>query len=217
MLVSDIKSRVKRQFGDEAAVQVTDADILRWINDGLRDIVMKNEGVLETSSTTATVASQQDYTLPTNLLVLRNIRYKRLGDLSFYKLVGMSLSEFDEYIDGWEGTAYGPSTPVVYTVYGGALKLFPIPQLANETIKLVYSRVPVDVTADGDTPDLPLPYHNAIVDYCLQKAYELDEDWGSADNIAADYDAKIRLNKERESWQHREHYPNITVIGDDYW
>lgn len=219
MILSDVKTRVKRQFGDEAAVQVTDADIVRWVNDAQRDCVMKNETVLQTSSTTSAVAQQQDYTLPATLLILRTIHFKRTGDLSFYKLEGMSFSEFDEYVDGWDGTQYGYTQPTVYTVYPtGTLKLFPIPSEASTNgIKLIYSRMPTDVAVDGDSIDLPLPYHNAVVDYCLAKAYELDEDWSAANNMSAAYDVGIKLNKERENWTNRDVYPRITVLEEDFW
>lgn len=219
MILSDVKIRVKRQFGDEAAVQVTDADIVRWVNDAQRDCVMKNETVLQTSSTTSAVANQQDYTLPTNLQILRTIRFKRTGDLSYYKLEGMSMSEFDEYVDGWDGTAYGASVPVVYTVYpSGTLKIFPVPAEASTNgIKIVYSRQPVDVVNDADSIDLPLSYHNAVVAYCLARAYELDEDWSAANNMGAEYDAGIKLNKDRENWTNREVYPRITVLDEDMY
>lgn len=219
MNLSDVKTRVKRQFGDEASVQITDDDIVRWVNDAQRDVVMKNETVLQTTATTNSVANQQSYTFPADLLVLRGIHYKRMdGDPAFYKLRGMSYTEFDEYIDGWEGTAYGPSHPVVYTTYANSISLFPIPvNSATGNIKIIYSREPVDLANDSDVIDLPVPYHNAIVDYCLARAYELDEDWGAANNMSAQYDTSVRLNKERENWGNHEAYPRITVNLEDYW
>lgn len=218
MIVSDIKTRVRRKFGDEAAVQIDDADIVRWINDAQRDVVMKNETVLQTASTSNAVANQQDYTLPANLLVLRGVHYKNTSAPSYYKLQGMSFNEFDEQIDGWEGTLYGPSTPTVYTVYAGSIKVFPIPvSSGTANFKLYYSRQPVDVVADGDTIDLPLAYHNSIVDYCMAQAYEMDEDWNSANNSNATYDSRVRLNKEREEWGNHEVYPRITIEAEDLW
>lgn len=219
MNLGEVKTRVKRQFGDEASVQVTDEDITRWVNDAQRDIVMKNETVLQTTALTSSVANQQDYSFPATLLVLRGIHYKKaLTDPSFYKLRGMSYQEFDEYIDGWEGTSYGPSHPMTYTTYGDSIKMFPIPvDSVTDNIKIVFSRQPTDVDDDADTLDLPLAYHNAIVEYCLSKAYELDEDWGAANNLAAQYDVSVKLNKERENWGNHEQYPRITVSLEDYW
>lgn len=218
MIVSDVKTRVKRQFGDEAAVQVTDADILRWINDGQKDIALHNETVLQKSSTANSVANQQDYLLPTDLLTLRALHWKRNNDVAFYHLKGMSFQEFDEYIDGWEGTAFQASNPMVYTIFEGNIKLFPIPiQSGTSNLKIFYNRQPADVVNDGDVIDLPAAYHNAIVSYCLTKAYELDEDWGAASTLAQQKTEDIRMNRERENWSNTEYYPRITASAEDYW
>lgn len=219
MNLEEVKTRVRRQFGDEASVQITDEDITRWVNDAQRDVVMKNETLLQKIALTSSVAEQQSYSFPSDLLILRSIQYKRTtGDLSYYKLKGMSYAEFDEYIDGWDGKAYGPSYPIVYTTYANEFKLYPIPVSSEtENIKLTYSRQPTDVVNDTDVLDLPLAYHNAIVEYCLSKAYELDEDWSAANNLATQYDTSVRLNRERENWGNHEFYPRVTTLLDDYW
>lgn len=219
MDLSDVKIRVKRQFGDESGVQITDDDITRWVNDAQRDIVMRNESVLQTTSTTDSVAEQQAYDFPTDLLVLRSIHYKREdGDLAFYKLKGMSYTEFDEYIDGWEGTAYGPSYPIVYTTYADQILLFPIPvSSGTDNLKIIYSRQPTELTSDVDEIDLPLAYHNAVVEFCLTQAYQLDEDWNAAGVLSTQYTASVNLNKERENWGNHEVYPRITTNMEDYW
>jgi hypothetical protein len=219
MNLSDVIVRVQRQFGDESGVQITSDDVTRWANDAQRDIVLRNESVLQTTGTANSVANQQAYAFPQNLLVLRSIHYKREdGDLAFYKLKGMSYTEFDEYIDGWEGTAYGPSYPIVYTTYADQILLFPIPvSSGTNNIKIVYSREPTELTSDVDQIDLPLPYHNAVVDYCLAKAYQLDEDWNAAGVLSNEYNASVNLNRERENWNNHEVYPRITTNIEDFW
>lgn len=219
MNLGEVKTRVKRQFGDEASVQITDDDITRWANDAQRDVVMRNESVLQTTSIANSVALQQSYSFPPDLLILRGIHYKREdGDLAFYKLKGMSYTEFDEYIDGWDGTAYGPSYPIVYTTYANEFHLFPIPVSSGTgNLKITYSREPVDLDDDSDEIDLPTPYHNAVVDYCLAQAYRLDEDWNAANVMETDYVSSVALNKERENWGNHEFYPRISTILEDFW
>lgn len=219
MNLSDVMIRVKRQFGDEAGIQVTEDDITRWANDAQRDIVMRNESILQTTRTANSVASQQFYDFPDDLLVLRSIHYKRTdGDLAFYKLKGMSYTEFDEYIDGWEGTAYGPAWPICYTTYSNQIAMFPIPvNDGTDNIKIIYSREPTELVDSTDELDLPVPYHNSVVEYCLQKAYQLDEDWNAANILAAQYNTSVNLNKERENWGNHEVYPRISTQLDDYW
>lgn len=216
MIVSDIYSRVKRQFGDESGVQVTDADILRWINSGQREIVMQNEGLLEKTALTNTVENQQEYDLPVDLLVLKFISLKYTGQNSFFKLKGYSATKFNEYVDGWSGTDFGTGTPVAYTLFSGKIILFPIPDTTiSNAIKIYYNRKPVDVTGSLDTPDLPEIYHESLVKYCLQQAYEMDEDWDASQLKGSAVDADISLLRGREEWKEQERYPVITVLAED--
>lgn len=220
MNLGEIKTRVKRQFGDESGVQVTDGDIVRWVNDGQRDIVNQNEGILEEVVTANSVVGQQLYALPTNLLVLRGVTYKSSSDLSYYQMRGRSMQQFNIEADGWDGSQWANNRqPQLYSVWKGSIRLFPVPD-ENQVaaLKIYYQRMPVDVALDGDIPDLPLQYHNAVVNYCLSQAYELDEDWDSAGNKAQAMSADITANREREKWGNQEFYPTITTMPwDEDW
>jgi hypothetical protein len=216
VIVSDIYSRVKRQFGDESGVQLTDDDILRYINSGQREIVMQNEGLLEKTALTSTVANQQEYDLPVDLLILKFISLKYTDQLSYFKLRGLKTTDFNEYIDGWSGTALGTAAPYVYTIFSGKIILFPIPDTSVvDALKIYYNRKPVDVAGSSDTPDLPELYHEALVKYCLQQAYEMDEDWDASQLKGSALDSDIALLRGREEWREQETYPVITVRQED--
>ena len=49
--IQDVANRVKRTFGDESGVQVTDDDIIRWVNDAQLEISRQNEDLLEAVGT----------------------------------------------------------------------------------------------------------------------------------------------------------------------
>src|SRR5215813_3046774 len=99
MIVSDVVIRVRRIFGDEAAVQVTDDDIIRWINDGQIEVVKHNEGALQKSDLVDLVANQSTYAMPADLLIVRALRFKYTSMQSFSRLKYKSLQEFDELIE----------------------------------------------------------------------------------------------------------------------
>lgn len=209
---------MKRLFGDESGVQVTDDDIVRWANDAQRDITMENEDILQKSTVTDAVEGQQNYSLPTDIMVLRSVSYKHATSTSYLHLRGMTLQEFDELVDGWDGPLYGNGWPQIYHVYENTLKVWPLPASSIVAgFKIYYSRRPVDLVNDVDQIDLPIPYHNAVVNYCLAKAYELDEDLQSATYKDAQVQNAIVKNKDRENWVNREYYPTITVQADDVW
>lgn len=216
MIVSDILTRVKRQFGDESGVQVTDDDILRWVNDGQRQIVMSNDGLLETTSTSNSVANQQSYSVPTNLLIFKSVSFKGTGQVSYVQLRGMSFNEFQKHIDSWDGDTTQTGTPVVYTLYAGNIIVYPIPDTSiTSAFKIYYTRKPTDVVNSGDTPDLPLLYHETLVKYCLQQAYEMDEDWQAFTSKSTEVAADLSLLRGRDDWKQQDTYPTITVLTED--
>lgn len=220
MNVAQIQSYVKRQFGDESGVQVTDEDIIRWINSGMRQIVLQNESLLEKTSTANSVALQQVYSLPVDLLNLKGIQYRESLTTSYYVLKGYELTKFNQYIDGWDESSSNQTNgvPFCYTVNEGQIIVHPTPDTAiTAAFKIYYNRSPVEVVTAADTPELPILYHESIVKYCLQQAYELDEDWDGVGNKEGQLAKELDLLRGREDWKIQESYPVITVLNDDNW
>jgi hypothetical protein len=207
MLVSEIKDRVKRQFGDESGVQVTDADIVRWINDGMREIAQRND-LLEVIATSDIIANQQQYELPSDILTLNSVYYE------YSKLDGVSLAEAQVQFNTDVAPPVG--LPRFVWVYANTLNLYPIPDSSiTMALKVYYTRLPVLVANDADTPELPLQYHPRIVEYCLQQAYELDEDWAASGNKNAQLVDGLNSLKDQDKWTQRASYPVITVMPWD--
>lgn len=218
MNLSDVKIRVKRQFGDESAVQVTDADITRWTNDAQREITLNNEGLLEATSAIDLIAGQQQYNLPVNCFILKSITCQTADAPAYIHMQGMSIQQFDSFMDGWDGTLYGPGTPTVYTVFADIVRVFPIPAVTSLSgLKFYYTKSPGDVANDNDTINLPVLYHNAVVNYCLQKAYELDEDWNGSNAKGQELAKELHIMRNRDGWRNQETYQTITVLPDDSW
>lgn len=216
MIVSDIITRVRRIFGDEAAVQVDDADIIRWINDGQIEIIKHNDGALQKTSLIDLVATQAQYTMPTDLMILRALRYKYSDMLSFSALKYKNMQQFDDAIDGWDGTLYTTGHPQFFTMYEGKVILFPIPdQSLVSGIKVLYNQKPTDVVATTDALALPLIYHNTVMKYCMWQASLLDEDNDPAAMFKADFIADMNLLMTRETTEATATYATITVLDCD--
>ncbi len=217
MNLGDVKTRVKRQFGDEAQVQISDADIIRWANDGQRHVTMNNETINQKTGFADLVSGQQSYTLPTDLFVLASLSIKYTSENSYYHIEGMTVIEFNKYLNGWDGTGIsGTNRPYVYHKYSNTVRLFPTP--ANNVVqgmKLDYARYPIDLANNADDIDLPFEYHSVIVDYCLQQAYELDEDWQASQAKAGQVASTIHKNRDRELWGNQEVYSLITILPED--
>lgn len=218
MNLSDLKIRIKRQFGDESGVQVTDADIVRWANDAQRGIVTQNEGLLEKTSVSSSVTGTIEYPLPGDCLDLKSVSYRYSSDLPYYRMEGCAFSQFDRYVDGWDGGNFTVGYPAVYTVFADSLKIFPSPASdSTDGIKFYYTREPIDLVNDSDIIDLPVIYHNAVLNHCLGQAYEMDEDANMVQLKVAQVEKDVRSARARTGWVQQDTYQTITVMPEDQW
>lgn len=216
MDVQAVITRVRRVFGDEAAVQVTDDDIIRWINDGQIEIVKNNTNALLNTTTMNIVAGQSTYNFNVNMLKLRSVRYKYSSMLSFKTLQYQSMQQFDESIDGWDGTLYPSGYPVYYTEYNNTFTVFPTPdQSVVGGFKLLYNESPADVSDLADPLSVPLIYHNTILRYCLWQASLLDEDLEPAVMYQNNFANDMSLVQNREVSENVSSYPVITIRDED--
>lgn len=214
MNVQDIANRVKRTFGDDAGVQVGDDDIIRWINDAQLQISVDNEELLETVGTTSIVAGQADYQVPSNMNVLRSCMFNN------FRLRGLSFAQFNEYLDGFKANpnqgGYGHGKSEVFMVYGGVITLFPTPnENITDGLRIYYSRHPDTVSTLADNLLVPERYHNSIVEYCLQRAYEMDQNPEMAAYKKGEFSSQIQKLKDQEKWTSTEYYPTITTLPED--
>lgn|GEM_PF-2146898 len=213
MLLSEIKYQVKRQFGDDVGVQITDTDITKWVNNAQREIANMNDDLLQVTATADVLQDIAKYDLPPDLRLLKRIRYNSLH------LRGMTIQAFDEYIDGYANPSnYSSGSPLVYSIWQGQFTVFPTPSaqaalVAGFTID--YLRNPVDVVNDSDRVEFADGYGNHIIEYCLAMAYELDADWGAAQQKRNQFVQGVNGLKERNNHITREQYQTITVRPED--
>lgn len=208
----EIASRVKRVFGDEAGIQIKDSDIISWINDAQEDIANDNQGLLEATGTADIVAGQSDYDCPADMTMMRSLQYDGIH------LQLMSFNEFNEYVDGFRKSdppLYGNGIPDSFMIWNNKITLFPTPAASLAAgLVIYYIRHPTQIASYADSLTVPAQYHSAIVDFCLQKAYELDEDMQKANVKKGEFDQRImKMNGRNEETE--EYYPTITTLPDD--
>lgn len=212
MNVGDVVNRVKRVFGDEAGVQITDDDMFRWINDAQLQISIENSGLIEAIATSDIVSGQAEYDLPPNTNVLRSLMYDG------FRIKPLSFSEFNEYLDGFSSpdSPYGNGRPDVFMIWQEKITLFPKPgENLTGGLKVYYSKHPDKISTLADALTVPLKYHNAIVSYCLEQAYELDEDTEKLAMSKGKFDSTVMKLSDQEKWTSQEYYPRITTLPDD--
>lgn len=216
MNAQEVIDRVKRKFGDESAVQLTDTDIIRYINDAQQAIVLNNESVLETITTVDLVDGTNEYDYPTDLLILKAVRIKMSSMTSYSSVKGLNVQEFDRQIDGWDGTTFPEGRPVIYTTYRKKLYLYPTPdEDVTDGLKILYAQYPAEITMASDELSVPIQYHNAVVTFCMKEAAEMDEDYQASTIQEAKFIGDLRAANLRDQNITRDVYPTITAREED--
>src|ERR1700755_135259 len=98
--LGELQTAVKRTFGDESGVQITDADITRWVNMGCMEIVAQNKILQATASVTG-VADQASYSLSSialDMIAIEDVSYngcslEQTDNSGIKKLLGTTATE----------------------------------------------------------------------------------------------------------------------------
>ena len=208
MVISEVVTRVLHQFGDEASVQVTEADIIRYVNDGLREIWVQND-IGQTTATINSIIDEDEYSGPDDVMALRTVFYDS------QKLQFLSKKVFDDYIIASDPTQTQTGTPTMWTRWASQIILYPKPD-SVKVIKIQYLRKPSTLTDVTDIIPLDSEYWNSLTNYCLQQAYQTDEDWDAANQMSAQFsDGLTRLKQQETFADSVEAYPTITVLPED--
>lgn len=209
MIVADIISRTKRTFGDESGAQVTDDDIIRWINDGQNEIAQLHE-LLESIATTKTYAGVPDYELPSNMVRLKAV-YVNGAPLEV-----LTTQQFDESIARYSEGAPPKGNSYIVTSWGNKISLYPTP-VDEQELRLRFVCFPAPVEKPTDELNIPLRYHNRLVEYVLQQAYELDENFDAMGVKSQQFAQNMSQNLGDEQHDVSATYPVITVREEDAW
>lgn len=207
----DVLSQTKRIFGDEAGVQVTDTDLFNWINNGQSEIAERQK-INRARISTPVVAGVAEVNLTTTPIEILSIESIHLGTGT---LPNTSFEDAEEYIFQHDPANVRQGTPQLWYEYANVVTLWPIPD-ADGIVTLYIIQKPASVSAPGDILTIPDKFFNALIQYVLSQAYELDEDWDSAVLKKQEFDNILlgNLNEDKQS-QHRV-YPFITVY-DEGW
>jgi hypothetical protein len=205
---SEIATYVKRQFGDESGVQVSDDDIIRWINTAARDIFAQKEP-LKQIKTAALVANQAQYTWPNDILQVQSMRVNNRP------LKQMSFQEAEKYIFDQDPDGVSSGQPTIWYEYGGQFFLYPKPdKSAASGIQLFVIPAPMMISSLSQTLTVPDQYFNALQDHVLAQAYEMDENFDASQLKAASFANQMAEGNSDGSVEN-DVYPSITVLPED--
>ncbi len=194
-----IVHRVVDILQDTTSVRWPVSELVRYLNDGQREVVLYRPDATIKSATVACVAGAKQ-TLPTDGAKLIDV-IRNSASAGTNKAVRMVAREvLDAQIPNWYGLTgeldvvhftYDPRDPKTFFVYP--------PALTTTRVDITYSAFPTDVSepAAGSTYDdvsgnldLPDIYGNVVTDYILYRAYSKDSEYaGNAQRAQAHYGA----------------------------
>ncbi len=210
MLASDVIARVRATAGDTNVLQFSDATVLTWINDGIKECAVGNN-LLQKRASSTTVIGTEAYNLPTDILRLHSVKVDGV------KLPIYTLNEYEEYIgDRDPSVTINTGSPEIAYVWANKLNLVPAPDSSTKDLVIDYIYDPVQVTVVGTdlSTIIPVGYHSRIVDYCLAQVAQQDDDMGRYQLKMDEFKSGVS-GLEDQPKQSEDSYPYMMVADRD--
>lgn len=195
--VSEIMSRAAYILNDAGAVRWTPQEMLLWINDGQRAVVIGKPSA-NTETSTISLAAGTRQAVPASASQL--VRILRNTDGPAITMVDREI--MDAHVPGWGDTTVWPADAIVeHAIYDRAspeaFDVFPANDGTGE-IEAVIAVLPSDIAEPGSNPDqiasytdnigIPDSYREALVNYLVYRAFSKDAEYpDSAQRAAAHY------------------------------
>jgi hypothetical protein len=199
LTAQSIIRRAVETLQDTTSVRWPVNELVRYLNDGQREVVLYRPDSMVTNSTITCVAGTKQ-SLPANgaklIEVIRNAA--ATSDKKAVRMINREI--LDAQTSGWHNITgsvnilhfmYDPRDPKVFYVYPPATTL--------AQLDIVYSAYPTDITEPADgalytavSGNISLPdiYGNVLLDYILYRAYTKDSAYaGNAARAQAHYAA----------------------------
>lgn len=182
---------------DNTSIRWPVSELVRYLNDGQREVVLYRPDSMVTNATVSCVAGSRQ-TLPANGAKLIDVLRNSAATSAKRAIRQTNREILDAQVPGWHQITgsvdvlhytYDPRDPKVFYVYP--------PATAQAQVDIVYASYPTDVVepADGTTYtsvtgniSLPDIYGNVLQDYILYRAYMKDSEYaGNAQRAQAHY------------------------------
>lgn len=197
---------IKRIFGDESGVQLDDSDIQRWANSAQMEIVTSNKAI-KARSTSLSVVGQATYTFP-------DVQIQQVASLHYdnMRLENVPFAEAERYVMSYDPEQIETGTPRIWYEWDGEFTVWPRPDTVK-TFTLYFTAYPEELTGDtSQALSVPDKFYNAVVDYIMSKAYEMDEDMQASGMAEQRFRAALEGQMEDERQAQHMTYPVILEV-----
>lgn len=155
-----------------------ESEMLKLIYLGEQELV--HEGlIIESTYQTTTVADQQEYPFPTNMVAIKRVEYDgtKLQPINFRQ---------DDSITLYNSATTNTGEPQFYMEWNDTIILRPIPSDA-QTLKIRGYKEPDTLTINSSL-EIPAFFHGAIICYVTMMMASKDQNWSHYDRSSARFD-----------------------------
>lgn len=210
--VQQVADYVKRSFGDEAAVQISDEDILRWVNAAQRELAYRNDILRGTAKT-----ALQDGVLSYDISGLSISKIHSLY-VKNRPVEHRSFQHAEEYILGQDPERVQRGQPRIWYKWGNTISFWPVPdEDVDEGILIHYIAAPKEIETTTGILEIPDEYFNRVVEYVMSQAYELDEDAQTSSLKLQQFTEGLSRMAGNHDTPQDQYYPTITVLEEDMY
>ena len=159
-----------------------DAELLRWINDGLEDIAIKTH-CLENTESISLISDIIEYTLvSTTYIVIKAVHYVDSDSISEALLKGTPVNV---------GHTTKRDEPQEWYDWNGKIGVYPALESATtETVTLYLVEIPTAIASGGTIPT-PQIFDNALRAFVISRAYQKDRQYAKAAQWLAVYNSEV--------------------------
>jgi len=168
-----IISRAQTILQDTTGIRWPTAELLNWLNDGQREIVLMRPDGYTKLANVACVAGTRQQLASDGIMVIEVLRNMGAGGATPGRAIRKVPRQIlDGQVPDWHSTT-ASATIQHYVTEQRAPKHFWVypPATAGTNVEVLYSANPPDVAAVGNVITLDDIYANPLIDYVLYRAY----------------------------------------------
>ena len=186
--VQDILGRARLQLMDDTGIRWTDAELVRYINDAQREIVLYKPDAVTHNENLNLVAGTKQALPATSIRLLSVVRNRTTASTRSVRAV--SRETLDRFKPDWHGeTAVEEVQHFIFDELDQQNFYVYPPNNGDGVVEILYTKHP-DTVDDTDNLEVADAYGNVVLDYVLYRSFAKDGDLpASANRSAGHYQA----------------------------
>lgn len=170
MTPTELETKARQRYNAVGDTFFPQDEIFYLIQDACNQLAHECNLIKQVYST-STVASQREYSYPTNTIAIKRVEYEGR------KITQISFNE-DDAVTGGNSTSTQTGTPIYYYIWNEVLYLRPTPNAVGTLRIFSYNEHPV-ITSTS-TIEVPEHYHMDLVNYVVSEMAAKDSNFNAA-------------------------------------